>query len=90
MSVWLRNRRTGYAFRTKRSLRHGRYLDEVLWLKDHGYVYFDQHTTPDGYIWETWIDNYGNVIHFKVERVSGTPMSDATIVESRYIPVEGA
>lgn len=89
MSVWLRNRRTGYAFRTKRSQRQGRYVDEVIWLRDHGYVFFNQTMTPDGYVWETWVDNFGNVVHFKVYRPSGSgEIGYAVIVESRYVPAQ--
>jgi hypothetical protein len=55
-------------------------------LRDHKFAYFEERITPDDYIWETWMDNSGNVVRIKISRPSDVGMEKATIVDSEYIP----
>jgi hypothetical protein len=64
----------------------GNYLEQTKWLRDHKFAYFEERITPDDYIWETWMDNSGNVVRIKISRPSDVGMEKATIVDSEYIP----
>lgn len=64
----------------------GPYLQQTVWLKDHGFAYFGEHDTPDDRVWETWVDNFGNVVRIKWERRSNVGMEGAVIVDSEFTP----